>query len=410
MNTFKSWASVLIAISLLPNVAVSADAATDAIAKGDSLMEKGDYDAAIAAFNEAIRIDPKNAVAYSDRGRAYDYKGDHDKAVADNTEAIRLDPHLAKAYSRRGYAYEEIGNLDNAIADYTDAIRLDPKCANGYRFRGWVYGLKGEHDKAIADYKEAIRLDPNDAKTYCSRGCFYGSKGDPDKAIADFTEAIRLDPKMAGAVLQPRLGLGGRRAIPTRPLLTSMRLSDWTHRFLAIMRCVARCGLAAEIMRGASPISNPQFGSTPRTQRRSSRPRPKSRSRRQQFGMARSKSVKCCAIDPPWHNSARKPEYCINGRHANSPARISTRKYFGMPRNRFLLMPKMLTQRQAEREVFGYAERIAMGRTRAKSNLLRHCGSRRYSNCATLPAARTSNGSHRRLPQGNWRKRHSSPR
>ncbi len=64
MNVLKCWAAVLIAVFLLPNVAASAEAAKDAITKGDSLMEKADYDAAIAAFNEALQIDPKNAVAY----------------------------------------------------------------------------------------------------------------------------------------------------------------------------------------------------------------------------------------------------------------------------------------------------------------------------------------------------------
>ena len=38
-------------------------------------------------------------------------KGDHDKAIADYTEAIRLDPKIAKAYCNRGWAYREQGRL-----------------------------------------------------------------------------------------------------------------------------------------------------------------------------------------------------------------------------------------------------------------------------------------------------------
>src|SRR5580658_9672784 len=107
MNTFKCWAAVLIAVLLLPNVAASADAAKEAYEKGKSCLEKKDYDAAITAFNEAIKLDNKNAEAYSERGRAYEYKGDHDQAIADYTEAIRLDPNTAKTYGRRGVAYRE---------------------------------------------------------------------------------------------------------------------------------------------------------------------------------------------------------------------------------------------------------------------------------------------------------------
>ena len=63
MNTFKCWVAVLIAVLLLPNVAASADAAKEAYEKGKGCLEKKDFDAAIAAFTEAIRLDPKFADA-----------------------------------------------------------------------------------------------------------------------------------------------------------------------------------------------------------------------------------------------------------------------------------------------------------------------------------------------------------
>ena len=65
MNMFKCWAALLIAIMLLPNSAASADAAKDAYDKGKACLDKRDYDAAITAFTEAIRLEPKNAQAPS---------------------------------------------------------------------------------------------------------------------------------------------------------------------------------------------------------------------------------------------------------------------------------------------------------------------------------------------------------
>ncbi len=50
-------------------------------------MVKGDFDKAIADFSEAIRLDPKDADAYFNRGRAYEKKGETERARADFDQA-----------------------------------------------------------------------------------------------------------------------------------------------------------------------------------------------------------------------------------------------------------------------------------------------------------------------------------
>ena len=96
--------------------------------------DKGDNDRAIADYNEAIRLDPKDATAYNNRGyRLSANKGDNDRAIADYDEAIRLDPKYAMAFLGRGIAYRAKGDLDRAIADYSEAIRLDPKFARAFQ-------------------------------------------------------------------------------------------------------------------------------------------------------------------------------------------------------------------------------------------------------------------------------------
>jgi lipoprotein NlpI len=163
--------------------------------RGLAYNAKGDSDRAIADYNEAIRLDPKDAAAYNSRSIAYNAKGDFDRAIADYNQAIQLDPNAAR-YFNRGYSYNAKGDFDRAIADYNEAIRLDPKDAAAYNSRGIAYNAKGDFDRAIADYNQAVRLDPNAARYY-NRGYSYNAKGDFDRAIADLNEAIRLDPKDA---------------------------------------------------------------------------------------------------------------------------------------------------------------------------------------------------------------------
>ena len=153
-----------------------------------------EFDKAITDYTEAIRLDPKNAQAYTGRGCAYQCKRDWDTAIADYSEAIRLNPKNAEMYCKRGWVYNCRGDHDTAIADCTEAIRLDPKMADGYEYRAWAYNDKNDYDTAIADCSEAIRLDPKDCWAYTVRGWAYEGKGDWHSAVANLTEAIRLTP------------------------------------------------------------------------------------------------------------------------------------------------------------------------------------------------------------------------
>src|ERR1700693_4438566 len=45
------------------------------------------------------------AIAYTNRGSAYDDKHDEDRAIADHDSAIRIDPTLELAFNNRANAY-----------------------------------------------------------------------------------------------------------------------------------------------------------------------------------------------------------------------------------------------------------------------------------------------------------------
>jgi tetratricopeptide (TPR) repeat protein len=176
-----------------------------AFARGFAYGAKGSIDRAIAEYDDAIRFDSKDAVAYNNRGLAYRSIGFNDRAIADYTEAIKLDAKYIEAHNNRGLAYSAKGDNDRAIADYSEVIRLDPKFVGAYNNRGFAYAAKGDYDHAIVEYGEAIRAAPKYATAYYNRGRAYRAKGNNDRAIADFKEAIRLDPKLAPAI--KRLGI-----------------------------------------------------------------------------------------------------------------------------------------------------------------------------------------------------------
>jgi len=161
----------------------------------------GDLDGAIADYDRAIQLDPKDAAIYNNRGLAKQEKGDLDAAIVDFNRAIQLNPKDAVACSNRGNAKRDKGDLDGAILDYNRAIRFDPKYAYAYYNRGLAKKQKSDLDGAIADYNRVIELDPKFAKAYCDRGVAERRKGDLDGAITDYNRTIELDPKYAIAYL-----------------------------------------------------------------------------------------------------------------------------------------------------------------------------------------------------------------
>jgi Tfp pilus assembly protein PilF len=162
-------------------------------------LSKYDYDRAISDYDQAIRLDPKQAEFYDNRGEAYVAKGDYDRAIADLDHAIRLKPDFPDPYSYRGLAYGRKGDFDRAMADLNKAIALNPRFARGYGNRAAIHQLRADAGRAIADAEESIRLDLKDAFAYNVRGRAYFDKGQYALAIVDYEQAIRLDPLLSEA-------------------------------------------------------------------------------------------------------------------------------------------------------------------------------------------------------------------
>src|SRR5437667_395115 len=65
------------------------------------------------------------APAYYNRGLAYAANGEFDRAIADFNETIRLDPTDPDAFISRGGAYFATGDHNRAIVNFSEALRLD---------------------------------------------------------------------------------------------------------------------------------------------------------------------------------------------------------------------------------------------------------------------------------------------
>lgn len=175
---------------------------------GDQYLAKGDYEAAIINYNQALQININDFQVYDKRGFAYCQLGNYTAAIADYDQAIRLNSHIAVAYKNRAEARSHIGDYQGAIEDYTQAVKINPHYAIADKHRGipaYLLAKQQEvmpamniepdleyYEAAIADYTQAIQVNSHDADAYYNRGNAHFEVGDKQGAIEDFQKAADL--------------------------------------------------------------------------------------------------------------------------------------------------------------------------------------------------------------------------
>lgn len=170
-------------------------------ARGTFRNEGPDYQAAIADFDEAIRLRPDFALAYWGRADAYEYMGDFARAAAESRIAARLEPANPDVLNalcwHLGLANEDLARgreaCDTALrARPDDSPTLDSRGLIGLRQQRW--------QDAWADYDAAIRLGPENpdlAHFHYGRGIAALRLGRTAEGQADLARALALNDLIA---------------------------------------------------------------------------------------------------------------------------------------------------------------------------------------------------------------------
>jgi tetratricopeptide (TPR) repeat protein len=161
--------------------------------RGEKLKKLERYEEAIAAYEQAIKIQPKYYEAWYAKGYSLYRLQRYEEAIASYEKVIQLQPEEPMAWYIRGLILEELQRHEEAIASYDKAIELDPDLPEYWFFRGNALNQLQQYEQAIASYDRAIQIQANYSDAWYSKACCYAEQGNVSEAIATLQHAIDLD-------------------------------------------------------------------------------------------------------------------------------------------------------------------------------------------------------------------------
>ena len=163
--------------------------AKELLQQGAQALREGKWDDAIAAFYQAVNIEPSNAQAYESLGQCYINKDQPSKAIANLDSAIRLNPKAVNAYVARASASIKLKFIRRAIDDLNTALELEPESIAALTWRAIANINEGHSREAHTDCTAVLKLHSGILDAYVVRCLANLQLADPNGARADYQAA-----------------------------------------------------------------------------------------------------------------------------------------------------------------------------------------------------------------------------
>ena len=156
---------------------------------------------AIQYYEEALRVDPKFALAYCGLADTYGWAGGQTlpgreawaKEMEFAQKALTLDPNLAEAHLAMGTALFSVLGPHASEKELDRAVELNPNLALIYDQYGWTFSEMGRFDEAITAEKKALELDPLSTFLNTDLAFFLNWARRYDDAFTQIRKTLELD-------------------------------------------------------------------------------------------------------------------------------------------------------------------------------------------------------------------------
>jgi len=228
--------------------------------RGLAHAARGESEAAKSDFDDAIRLNPEDVRAYLERARVLTCLKDYRAAAADYSKCIDINPLEPSYFTARAEAYEALQDRKKAEADYTNAIRLEPS-PKAYNDRAVHYLFRAMYLEALADCDKALQLDPKLARGYYHRACAHDALGETDRALADCGTASELEPEfhealaLEGRMFAKKKLYGHARKQLSEAIRAAPRVPDYYRWRGEVLEAMGEASLAAQDRQTATELT-----------------------------------------------------------------------------------------------------------------------------------------------------------
>lgn len=162
------------------------------VTEANALKDAGNYDTALAMFQDILAENPTVTTAYLGIGDIYIIKKDYDKAEPAFGRAARLEPRNFDAQYGHGLALQMLNRFLEAVRAYHRALTIDPDSVKANLNIAVTYLQMNEAQSAVTFAERAVELEPGNGSARINLGAAYEKVGNNAKAIEQYLAAMEL--------------------------------------------------------------------------------------------------------------------------------------------------------------------------------------------------------------------------
>jgi tetratricopeptide (TPR) repeat protein len=162
---------------------------------GETYRRKGDPQGCVDALNKAKQILPDNSVVVSSLALCLEGVNRKPEAIQTYQQAIKLDPNNAIALNNLAFLMSETGgDLNEALTYAQRAKQIMPNMNEISDTLGWIYLKKNLSDNAVDIFQDLVSKAPKNSTFRYHLGMALSQKGDKPRAIKELQQALRSNP------------------------------------------------------------------------------------------------------------------------------------------------------------------------------------------------------------------------